>query len=382
MESVFSYLIAPLRYARATFEYFISAIEDRFSLSRQYAAGIVSFFVTLCLVGNVCLVAVLFDMKQRATRPESVRSQTVVVAGSAPIFVAPPPLPPSPPPIPPRVHPTLDYDYVLGETFRLGDFSYRVLSTEFRETVGNSAFRARATPGATFLVVRYVETNEGRESVVGLAGTADLIDAEGRRFRVSTDASTALGLSGRADLWTTQLHPGVSHTTSVVFEVPSSEAERRDVLVLNQRGAFNSGSARVLLRNSLDVMMGRSHSEILWPLVLMVRKGPDENIRSLADPTEVDAFTPERVSRIAGAFRYMDTLVHGVPEGGFIIHYDGAGSTSELFHYVIRPSIAQQPVGDTQFVFTMRLRDRRLYLVDMERTPVPPPPTKARRRRR
>jgi hypothetical protein len=138
----------------------------------------------------------------------------------------------------------------LGDEFKLGNFKYRVFSTDRRPTVGNNEFfRTAASSGATFLVVSYSIENCSNESQTVMAEDFILIDASGRKFKPSTKASTALLAGDDHDFLVSQLQPGIPRSMKTAFEVPVSAANSEMTLIVPEKGLWGRGEARVKIGN-------------------------------------------------------------------------------------------------------------------------------------
>lgn len=109
----------------------------------------------------------------------------------------------------------------LGESFRVGDFTYLIERVERREVIGNALHSEQAGAGAVFLVVHYRVRNEGDSTARVLSDQFRLVDAGGRTFEVSSRASTALMMSGQQqDFLLSELQPGIFKAQVSAFEVP------------------------------------------------------------------------------------------------------------------------------------------------------------------
>ena len=134
----------------------------------------------------------------------------------------------------------------VGDEFKLGNFKYKVLSTDRRSTVGNNEFvRSTASSGATFLVVSYTIENCSNESKTVMAEDFVLLDSSGRKFQPSSKASTALLAGDDHDFLFSQLQPGIPRSMKTAFEVPESAANSDMTLIIPEKGLFGHGEARV-----------------------------------------------------------------------------------------------------------------------------------------
>lgn len=139
----------------------------------------------------------------------------------------------------------------VGDEFKLGDFKYKVVSTDRRSTVGDNEFlRSAASSGATFLVVSYTIENCSNESKTVMAEDFVLLDSSGRKFQPSTKASTALLAGDDHDFLVSQLQPGIPRSMKTAFEVPVSSANSPMTLIIPEKGFWGQGEARVKIRQS------------------------------------------------------------------------------------------------------------------------------------
>ena len=186
---------------------------------------------------------------------------------------------------PPTVVPAVtqrDYDFPLGEPFHLGTFSYVFTGVDLEDAVGNRFARQRATDGAVFLLVRYTETNLGNETATVLAGmNMRVTDAQGRTFRPSSNAMTALAMSGAADLLASELQPGIRQRSVVAFEVPQDSARSRLILSLDERGFLSTGQKRVLLRSPVNENGSVAWAQVANPVFNAAWSGAIAEIRGM-----------------------------------------------------------------------------------------------------
>ncbi len=134
----------------------------------------------------------------------------------------------------------------VGDEFKLGDFKYKVVSTDRRSTVGdNQFFRKSASPGATFIVVSYTIENCSNESQTVMSDDFVLLDSSGRRFQPSSDANVMLLAGENKDFILSQLQPGVPRAMKTAFELPESAANSDMTLIVPEKGFFGSGDAKV-----------------------------------------------------------------------------------------------------------------------------------------
>jgi hypothetical protein len=137
----------------------------------------------------------------------------------------------------------------LGERFQLGDFAYVVNKVTARKSVGGQFVNEKASDGAIFLIVDYTIENLGRETETVLTDDFKIRDSQGRTFSPSSDANTALAMSGKSkDLIVSQLQPGLKKNMSTAFEVPEEAAKAGATLIIPEKGFLGSKSAEIALR--------------------------------------------------------------------------------------------------------------------------------------
>ena len=129
----------------------------------------------------------------------------------------------------------------LGESFRLGAFSYTVVAVTRSVRIG----RKEAPAGAAFVLVRYTIRNEGAESKVVLASDVKLIDGRGRAYDVSVDGK--VGLAG-AGVSFPQLSPGVDHEIVAPFLVPESVLTEALTVVVPEKGLLGQRKMAITLK--------------------------------------------------------------------------------------------------------------------------------------
>ncbi len=160
--------------------------------------------------GQRALACVLAFAFMVATVPKSDRDGTATAPKAAPAAAAKPVQPAA-----------AEKGLVIGDTFRLGDFTYRITRVGTADTLGAQYAHENAEPNATFVVVQYEITNEGKETHTGLADDFELLDSAGRKFRPSSRGSTAFMMAGgNDDFLLTELQPGITKPSVQVFEIP------------------------------------------------------------------------------------------------------------------------------------------------------------------
>lgn len=147
----------------------------------------------------------------------------------------------------PTQDPTAAGFHEANETWTLGPCRYVVTSATWTDRIGSRYSRQTADPGTVFIVVDFTETNLSNETITGSAGSLRLRDAQGRTFRTSSRAMTALAMSGRHhDLILSELQPSVPHRSQAAFEVPADVTRIGPVdFLFEERGILGSGTATV-----------------------------------------------------------------------------------------------------------------------------------------
>lgn len=140
----------------------------------------------------------------------------------------------------------------LNEWFKLGEFTYLVKSVQVAGTVGTGFAKKTASDGAVYVLVSFMVRNEGSETETVLTDDFRIVDAKDREYHPSSDANTALVMSGGKDLALTELQPGLKKAITTGFEVPKSAVEDGFTLVIPEKGVFGTGSVRIALKRGRD----------------------------------------------------------------------------------------------------------------------------------
>jgi hypothetical protein len=137
----------------------------------------------------------------------------------------------------------------LNQDFQLGSFTYNVKSVEVAESVGSGFAAKRAEEGVRFVLVKYAIRNDGDSTQTVLADDFRIVDAKGREFSPSSDANTALAMSGgNKDVLVSELQPGIKKNTVTAFELPEDAATGTFTLVIPEKGLLGAGSVRITLK--------------------------------------------------------------------------------------------------------------------------------------
>lgn len=139
-----------------------------------------------------------------------------------------------------------DIEWMEGPQFKdaiqLGDFSYKILSAQKMQKIGNQYVGAKATPGGTFAVIKYRIENTANETKTVLSDDFELHDYKGRIFRPSANALTALAVESDGELILRELQPGLAVERSTAFEIPldSIERPRKLKVVVPEKGLMGT----------------------------------------------------------------------------------------------------------------------------------------------
>lgn len=139
---------------------------------------------------------------------------------------------------------TGDGNHGINDAIRLGDTTVTVTEVTTTQRVGGEFYNHTAGANATFVVVRYSETNNGNETLTVLGSPFKLVDGEGRRFEPSSRAEGALATQENLEVLP-QLQPGLEHTGAAVFEVPSTAAQGSVQIEFTERGFLGSRTAMI-----------------------------------------------------------------------------------------------------------------------------------------
>jgi len=139
--------------------------------------------------------------------------------------------------------------HTIGETFPLGNYTYQIDGVTKRAEIGNYAFGRfmgkRASAGATLLVVTYTIENTSTETQTVLADDFQIRDSQGRTYRASSDANTALMMeqSGDKDFLFSELQPGIPRRMQQAFEVTEASLSSPIQIIVPEKGMWSSGRA-------------------------------------------------------------------------------------------------------------------------------------------
>lgn len=137
--------------------------------------------------------------------------------------------------------------YSMGERFELGGFAYRVLTAEATFRVGSSVFKAQASEGAVFCIVKFEIENMKQKTDVVLSDDFKIKDSRGRIFMTSSRVTMPLSAGGKEDFIMSQLQPGIKRKSVSGFELPINALDGDLFLVIPEKGMFSAGNVEVKL---------------------------------------------------------------------------------------------------------------------------------------
>jgi hypothetical protein len=113
-------------------------------------------------------------------------------------------------------------EYAIGETITLSDMEFKVNSFDGYEALGSEYINKVATDGALLYVVELtIKNNSNSEKTVTISNDLQIIDLQGRTYKVDSTAGMYAGQTGFEPLGIIENIPaGLSKTGVVVFEMP------------------------------------------------------------------------------------------------------------------------------------------------------------------
>lgn len=200
------------------------------------------FTVLIGVTGGLAIFLFLGFCCCGAAGDQSARERRAARPPEAVTAPARPALAPAPTPAPtPTVH-------RIGERFELGEYAYTVTEAKAAKWVGGEYFGKAPQEGATFVVVRFKIENLTSKTKTVLTDDFVLKDHRGREFRPSSEANTAIMLSGSdKDFIITEVQPGLSKPMKTAFEVPVDAVKFESTLIVPEKGLFRGGQASVSL---------------------------------------------------------------------------------------------------------------------------------------
>jgi len=134
----------------------------------------------------------------------------------------------------------------IGESFRLGNFSYTIAGASMTTLIGDTY----PTSGAVFVVVNYSIRNESNKTRTAMTNDFVLKDAESREFSPSANANTALSMTGQVDDFIlTELQPGLTKQSMVAFEIPAAAFKGELILVVPEKG-WGAGKREIVIKKA------------------------------------------------------------------------------------------------------------------------------------
>lgn len=128
----------------------------------------------------------------------------------------------------------------IGEPVELGDFAYTIEQPETTTELGPNIASTEAGSGAVFVVVDYTVENLTNETKTALSADFELRDYQGRQFRSSSEAQTALTMSDDTDFILSELQPGLARDLTTAFQVPEDATDEPLTLIIPEKGLMAS----------------------------------------------------------------------------------------------------------------------------------------------
>ncbi len=251
------------------------------------------------------------------------------------------------------------YESVLNEPFAVGDFSYVVRSVSRFNKIGRGPLARTASEGAKFVIVDFDETNNGNETATVTTSAMQIV-ADGKTFRASSNAMTALAMSGRNELLLAELQPGLAHRGKVAFEMPIHAADGFMVLVVPERGVLGRRRQRVALDTRARAEAGRVFAEAIGAV-----RDLKENETPSVGLTEAEQRTLAngRLAELGAAFRSLDPLMLSQTEEMSVARSDGFYVVTFSWHPDHQPS---NPNSDPTIALRTRYWNGAFRLIDFD----------------
>ena len=106
----------------------------------------------------------------------------------------------------------------LGKPIEIGNFIYTIQSVSFRKSIGDEYFGE--TADGIYMLVNLSIRNISDETRTLDGSLFAVTDVNGTKYEFSTEASTALEMSGKKTLFLKECQPNITTKGCLVFEVP------------------------------------------------------------------------------------------------------------------------------------------------------------------
>lgn len=138
--------------------------------------------------------------------------------------------------------PKQEIESSLGKPIEIGYFIYTIQNVSFRKTVGDEYFEE--TADGIYMLVNLSIKNISNETRTLDGSLFAVTDINGTKYEFSTNASSALEISGKKTLFLKDCQPNITTKGCLVFEVPE-----KGEYYLHLIGSFwGVESVRVLLK--------------------------------------------------------------------------------------------------------------------------------------
>jgi hypothetical protein len=134
-------------------------------------------------------------------------------------------------------------EYRLGHPFTLGDYTYIVTKFEATRKIGEKYHNKEAQHGGKFLIIYYSIRNNSKKTATVISNDFEVIDDHGRSFSPYSGGSLYLD----SDFLLSQLQPGLTKSTAIVFEMPEDAFAGSLKLVIPEKaGIFKKKGTAVI----------------------------------------------------------------------------------------------------------------------------------------
>ncbi len=137
---------------------------------------------------------------------------------------------------------TQEVESSIGKPIQIGNFIYTIQDVSFRKSVGDEF--AKENADGIYMLVNLTIKNIDNETHTLDGSLFAVTDKDGTKYEFSTNASTALEMSGKKTLFLKECQPNITTKGLLVFEVPE-----KGIYYLHLIGSFwGVESVRVLLK--------------------------------------------------------------------------------------------------------------------------------------
>ncbi len=129
--------------------------------------------------------------------------------------------------------------YKIGQTFKVGTLQYKVNSFKMSKTIGDVANGFGDTANGIYYIVNLTVKNLGTSTVSLDASMFGLVDIKNDQYSASNTATMDANSGPNDDLMLSQLNPGVSMTSNLVYDVPVNLPKGMQMGFSNPAGVYS-----------------------------------------------------------------------------------------------------------------------------------------------